>query len=239
MGDEAGSVVLILAGFATLAVLIAPLGLLPLVRSGGASVRWVGWANALAAGFMLGAAVVLADSGLDLDPLWAASGASAGILFVFWTHAVGGPGTSRSPAGGALRRGALHGASEGVALGAAMASSPALGVSLALTLALHNVPEAMALGATLRASGTRLRRAAWLTSAVNLGQLLLALPAYLLMQRVPAAHPAVAGFAVGALLHLVFSELLPESYRQAGQTSVALGVGVALGVVVLLGGGPA
>ena len=118
-----------------------------------------------------------------------------------------------------------------------MASSPALGVSLALTLALHNVPEAMALGAALRGSGTPLRRAAWLTPAVNLGQLVLALPAYLLIERAPGLHPIVAGFAVGALLHLVLSELLPDSYRQAGQTSVALGVGVALGVVVLLGGG--
>jgi zinc transporter ZupT len=41
---------------------------------------------------------------------------------------------------------------------------------------------------------------------------------------------------VGAFLYLVLVELLPESYRQAGHTSIALVTLMAMGMVVLLTG---
>jgi zinc transporter ZupT len=44
------------------------------------------------------------------------------------------------------------------------------------------------------------------------------------------------GFAVGSLVYLVMVQLLPESYRQAGQTTIALVTIVSMGIVVLLGG---
>jgi zinc transporter ZupT len=44
----------------------------------------------------------------------------------------------------------------------------------------------------------------------------------------------VLGFAAGALVYLVMAELLPECYRQAGPTSIALVTIVAMGIVVLL-----
>jgi len=50
----------------------------------------------------------------------------------------------------------------------------------------------------------------------------------------PAVLPWAVGFAVGALIYLVLAELLPESYRQAGRTSIALATILAMGIVVLL-----
>ena len=44
------------------------------------------------------------------------------------------------------------------------------------------------------------------------------------------------GFAVGSLIYLVLAELLPESYRQAGHTSIALVTLITMGIVVGLGG---
>ena len=52
----------------------------------------------------------------------------------------------------------------------------------------------------------------------------------------PWLLPWVAGFAVGALIYRTLVELLPESYRQAGQTSIAVVTLLAMGVVVLLAG---
>ena len=52
----------------------------------------------------------------------------------------------------------------------------------------------------------------------------------------PAAQPWALGIAVGALLQLVLDELLPESYHQAGHTSIALVALLAMGMVVGLAG---
>jgi zinc transporter ZupT len=49
---------------------------------------------------------------------------------------------------------------------------------------------------------------------------------------VPWLLPWAIGFSVGALLYLIFSELLPESYAQAGHTSIALVALLAMAVVV-------
>ena len=53
----------------------------------------------------------------------------------------------------------------------------------------------------------------------------------------PVLLPWAIGFSVGALVYLVLVELLPESYRQAGPTSIALVTLVAMGIVVALTGG--
>ena len=52
----------------------------------------------------------------------------------------------------------------------------------------------------------------------------------------PGVLPWALGFAVGALLYLLLAELLPESYEQAGHTSIALVTLLAMGIVVALGG---
>jgi zinc transporter ZupT len=63
---------------------------------------------------------------------------------------------------------------------------------------------------------------------------LLAVVAYAIVQAAPGTLPWALGFAMGALVQLVMSELLPESYRQAGPRSIALVTVVAMGIVVLL-----
>jgi zinc transporter ZupT len=70
----------------------------------------------------------------------------------------------------------------------------------------------------------------------NIGQPALAVATWFVVATMPATLPWVLGFAVGALLNLVMTELLPASYREAGSTSIALVASVALALVVLLGG---
>jgi len=57
---------------------------------------------------------------------------------------------------------------------------------------------------------------------------------FVVATQLPVVLPWALGFAVGALTYLVLVELLPESYRQAGHTSIALVALVAMGIVVLL-----
>lgn len=206
--------------------------------------RWIGWAHALAAGGMLGAAFVLTVVP-SAAPWEAAAGGVLGVAFIGVTHRLTRLDTldlsrpdRRDPT--AARRlvalHTLHACSEGVAIGVAMAVNLSLGVFMALAIAVHNVPEAALLaGATLRRGAGRLG-AVGLVVLSNVGQPVLAVAAWFIVTAVPSSLPLVLGFATGALLILVMTELLPASYREAGSTSIALVASVALGLVVLLGG---
>ena len=231
--------------YSSLAALAAVLGVLPLAIPGLPRLPAIGWANALAAGLMMGVAYTLLTTGLGGGLAQGAVGAIIGILFVRTTHAITDTGEldlarldDIGPAHGykVLLADTLHAAHEGIAIGAAMSLSLPLGISMAVALGVHNVPEAMILGRVLTRQGTGLGRAAGLAVATNINQVLLAVVAFSVITAVPALLPWVIGFSVGALLYLVLVELLPESYRQAGHRSIALVTLVAMGMVVLLTG---
>jgi zinc transporter ZupT len=130
----------------------------------------------------------------------------------------------------------FHSAYEGVAIGVAMLVSLPFGVSMAAALAIHNIPEAMILTAIVAGRGLSLSHAAALAVATNLSQVLLAIVTFAVVGALPVLLPWAVGFAVGALIYLTLAELLPESYREAGHTSIALVTLIAMGIVVALGG---
>ena len=231
--------------YSSFAALTAVAGVLPQAFRGPPRLREIGWANAIAAGLMMGVAYTLLTAGLGEHLGQGGVGALVGIAFVRATHALTDTGEldleqldRAGPEFGykALLADTLHAAHEGIAIGAAMSLSLPLGISMALALAVHNVPEAMILGRVLTRQGTGLAQAAGLAVATNLNQILLAVVTFAVTGAAPGLLPWVVGFAVGALLYLVLVERLPESYRQAGKTSIALVTIVAMGMVVLLTG---
>lgn len=237
--------VLVVLAFSALAAFVAPLGVLPLRGRESLPLAWIGWSNALAAGFMFGAAFVLAEDALTHGPAWSAVGALLGIGFIYGTHRVSGTANldlnqlrDAGPAYGyqILLVSGLHGASEGVAIGVAMLDNLPFGVLIALAMAVHNVPEATILAAVMRGTGVRLGHAAGLAVAANVGQVLLALVTFAVVPAIAGLFPVALGFAVGALTYLAMSELLPQAYRQAGKVSIALVTSVAMGFVVVLDG---
>jgi ZIP family zinc transporter len=231
--------------FSGLAAATAVLGVGPLAIGRTPSRTEIGWANALAGGLMLGVAYTLLTEGLSGALITGGLGTLLGIGFVRASHAAAGTGEldvdrleSWGPEGGfkAVLVDALHAADEGVAIGVAMAVSVPLGIAMAVTLAVHNIPEAMVLSTVLTRRGLSVPRAAAVSVAVNLNQIVMAAASFSLLGLLPGFLPVVAGFAVGALMYRVLVELLPESYHQAGQTSIAVVTLLAMGVVVLLVG---
>ena len=231
--------------YSSLAAGAAAVGAMPLVVRERLPLPWIGWANALAAGLMLGAAYALIVAGLDRAPARGAAGALLGIGFVFATHTASGTEDldlnrlhETSPAYGyqVLLVNTLHAAPEGIAIGAAMAVSLPFGIFMALAIAVHNVPEATVFSSILTSRGVRLRDAAGLSVAANVNQILLAIVTFAIVLAAPSVLPWALGFAAGALIYLVMAELLPECYRQAGRTSIALVTIVAMGMVVWLSG---
>ena len=229
--------------YSSLAAAAGALGALPLLVRGRLPVVGIGWANALAAGLMLGAAYALLVVGVDRVMFSGAAGALLGIGFVYWTHWVSGTAeldlnrleeTSEAYGYKVLLIGAYHSAAEGIAIGVAMAVDVPFGIFMALAIAVHNIPEGTVLCSIVASRGVRHRDAAGLAVATNVSQVLLAVVTFAIVAAAPSVFPWVLGFAVGALVYLVMAELLPECYRQAGPTSIALVTIVAMGIVVLL-----
>jgi ZIP family zinc transporter len=200
--------------YSALAALSSGVGAVPVVLRRRMPASWLGWANAVAAGLMLGAAYVLMAAGMGRAPAAGAGGAVVGILLLHGTHAAGGTHEldlnrlgDPAPDYGyrLLFVNTLHTAPEGIAIGIAMMLSASLGGFMALAIAVHNVPEVAVLASVLASRGLPVRRAVGAATAT-----------------------------VGALLYLVMAELLPHCYRQAGHTSIALVTILAMGIVVLL-----
>jgi len=231
--------------YSSIAAMFAAIGALPLLAFDRLPTRWMGWANALAAGLMLGSAYSLYAVGLDREPVAGAVGSLLGIAFTYWTHAVSRTADldlnrleKADPAYGykVLFVNALHSASEGVAIGVAMTVHVPFGIFMAGAIAVHNIPEGTLLSAVVSSRGARLRDAAGRAVGVKVSQVLLSIVTVALVAAAPGTLPWARGFAVGALLYLVMVELLPESYRQAGHTSIAVLTSVAMCMLVLLKG---
>lgn len=229
--------------YSGLALLWAGLGAVPVALRQRLPSSWLGWANAVAAGLMLGIAYTLMAAGLGRTPLLGAAGAVLGIGFLYWTHGVAGTheldldrlGETAPDYGYQLVLvNTLHTAPEGIAIGVAMTLSPSLGAFTALAIAVHNVPEAAVLAAVLSSRGLTLPRAVGAAAATRISQVLFAVTTFAVAAAAPAVVPWALGVAVGALLYLVMAELLPHCYRQAGHTSIALVAILAMGIVVLL-----
>jgi len=230
---------------ATGAAAMAALGALPLVRRDRLMLAELGWANALAAGLMLGAAYLLMTAGMTEAPVAGALGAAVGIAYVWFTHLAAGPEEldlnrldEQSEIYGykVIMVNALHSATEGVAMGAAAVVDLRFGVFVAIAMGVHNVPEAATLGAVLRSRGLPAANTALLGVMTNVPQILRAVVTFAIGSAAPAVLPWLLGFAVGGLIYLVMAELLPESYHQAGHTTIALVALLAMCIVVLLGG---
>jgi zinc transporter ZupT len=234
--------------YSTLAAAAAALGVIPVAWRGVVPLAWIGWSNALASGLMLGVAYSLMATGLEHGALWGGVGAALGIAFVHLTHLATGTADmdlnrldEPNPAYGyqVILVNTFHAAHEGIAIGVGMAVSVPFGILMALALAVHNIPEAAIQTSIVTKRGARLRDAAALAVVTNVNQVLLAVVSYSVLVAAPGLLPWVLGFAVGSLIYLVMVELLPESYREAGHTSIALVTIVAMGMVVLLTAGSA
>jgi zinc transporter ZupT len=190
------------------------------------------WANASAAGLMLGIAYAVLTAGTALSPLGGTLGAAVGVGLV---HVLG-TWTRSALAQRVVTASALHSAAEGIAIGAAAALAPAFGLFLVLTFALHNVSEGAVLGSAVSARGRGAWSAAREATVARTAQPALAAVTLVVLRGAPALLPWALGLSAGALVYLVLAELLPGSYRFTGRTSIAVVVSVAAGIVALLGG---
>lgn len=130
---------------------------------------------------------------------------------------------------------ALHNIPEGMTIGASFAVSSDLmwgtGMIMAVLIGLHNIPEGMAVAVPLISGGTGRVRATLLTAACGLPTVLGAW----LGDIGPLGLTMSLGFASGAMLYVVFGEIMPESYLiyRSKLPAFAVMVGLALGMFMI------
>lgn len=136
---------------------------------------------------------------------------------------------------------ALHNVPVGMAVGTAVAVQ---GVCLAsalaaVTIGLHNIPEGMSIAVPLLHDGSRTVSAIAVAALSGLPTVAGALAGYLIGNQAPAALAAALGLAGGAMLYVVFFELLPEGYGRwkSRWPILATVLGFALGVLLIFGHG--
>jgi zinc transporter ZupT len=229
------------AGLAT--ALATGLGALPflLVRAPGRS--WLGTANALAAGAMVGAGVGLVWEGWDAGPGRVLVGVVAGGAFVAASRrvlqrdrrehfgAVGADAMRMLLIVGVMT---IHSFAEGVGVGVAFGGGEELGLVIALAIALHNIPEGLAISLVLIPRGVSVGRAAAWSVFSSLPQPLMAVPAFLFVQAFEQLLPFGFGFAAGAMAWMVAADLLPEAVRIAPARRVAVVGAAGAGAMVAL-----
>ena len=110
---------------------------------------------------------------------------------------------------------ALHNVPEGMTIGASYAlGDGAVGgtaLVLAVLIGLHNIPEGMAVSVPLISGGMARWKAVLITAASGIPTIVGALLGYLLGEIGPMGLCLSLGFASGAMLYVVFGEILPQS----------------------------
>ena len=134
---------------------------------------------------------------------------------------------------------ALHNVPEGMTIGASYAGNDGVMGSAALVLAvligLHNIPEGMAVSVPLISGGMNKWKAVLITAASGIPTIFGALLGYLLGELGPLGLTLSLGFASGAMLYVVFGEILPQSILMYHSKLPAFSaiVGILVGLLII------
>lgn len=218
------------------------LGALPFLFIRRISARSIAIANALASGLMLGASFGLIHEGTDYGTPQTLVGAALGVLFILAGERLleerevefgdlKGAGAKRILLILAVMT--LHSFSEGVAVGVAFGGGETLALLITVAIAVHNVPEGLAISAVMRPQGSSILLCAAWSIFTSLPQPLMAVPAFVFVEVFRPVLPYGLGFAAGAMVLMIFLELLPEAYEGETRGRVAFWVSLALGAMVL------
>lgn len=204
-----------------IAALATGLGALPFFWVKKMNVKAIGMCNASAAGLTLGASVDLIYQGILDSPWRTLVGILIGFLFIFLAKFALKRAKHFEP-DQFLTAGfqqmvlivvimTVHSFAEGVSEGFSFAHSAGFGFLIVLAMGVQNVPEGLAISAALCPKGVSPMRAAGWSVFTSLPQVVMAVPAFLFIQKFKPYLPVGLGFAAGAMIWLIFAELIPEA----------------------------
>lgn len=220
-------IVVLAAGVTAVATGIGALPFLVFRRVSG---WWLGVFNAVAGGLMLAASHSLIVEGSNIGTARTLGGILIGLfLILVANHFIEGQGEHHvAELVGADARKALlilgvmtaHSFAEGVGVGVSFGGGNELGIFITAAIAVHNIPEGLAISLVLIPKGTPIWKAAGWSIFTSLPQPLMALPAFLFVLVFEPFLPVGLGLAAGAMIWMVFAELIPDALENASGAAV-------------------
>jgi ZIP family zinc transporter len=130
---------------------------------------------------------------------------------------------------------AIHNLPEGLAVGCGMVSPDASSIGLAAAILLHDAPEGLAVAIPMRMAKMSGHTVLMVTALTGLPTAVGVLAGYALGSVSQSFMDFCTGFAAGAMLVLVLSEMIPDAVRLTGRRAIyALIAGVAAGLGIVL-----
>ena len=222
-----------------------------LLLGDGLRTRIVPWAISYAVGTLLGVALLaLLPEALGSLPAPVAMGTLlAGVLtffllekLVLWRHCHDGHGHeceahTSSAASLVIIGDAFHTFVDGAIIAAAVLTSIPLGITTALAVAAHEIPQEVGDVAILLRAGYSRSRALTLNMMSALGGVLGALAMLMTSQTLPQLLPYVLAFAAGNFLYIAMADLIPDLHRgnvEGGAFRQMALIGAGIMTIVLL-----
>ncbi len=200
--------------------------------------RWLGIANAIAAGLMLGASIGLIYEGASFDIPRLIIGIVLGLALINLAHRLlegredlhignieGADAMKMLLIVGVMT---VHSFAEGVGVGVSFGGGDALGNLITAAIAVHNIPEGLAISLVLIPRGVSVWKAAGWSIFSSIPQPLMAVPAFLFVLVFQPFLPFGLGLAGGAMIWMVFDELVPDAREHASRTTVVAIMAIAV-----------
>ncbi|TYP91964.1 Zinc transporter ZupT [Fodinibius salinus] len=230
--------------YALITAIATGLGALPFFFIKNLTRSWLGISNAIASGLMLAASFGLIYEGLNHDLWFTFWGILIGLGFIVLSQKVldqyDGDFSIKNinkadSAKMLLIVGimTLHSFTEGVSVGVSFSGGIDLGLFITTAIAVHNIPEGLAISLVLIPRGTSVARAGWWSIFSSLPQPLMAVPAFLFVEIFRTYLPMGLGFAGGAMIWMVFAELIPDAIEETNTSTVATTTTIAITLMIV------
>lgn len=230
--------------YAMITAVATGLGALPFFFVRNMPRRWLGWSGAVASGIMLAASFRLIEEGVAYDLYRTVAGVGIGLLFILISQRWLSDQDADVHVGELRGAGAikallivgvmtLHSFAEGVGVGVAFGGGDDFGVFISAAIAVHNIPEGLAISLVLIPEGVKVWKAMLWSIVTSLPQPLIAVPAFLFVEQFKPFLPVGLGLAAGAMIWMVVSELLPEAFKNSKKEHVATLATIAVALMTL------
>lgn len=216
---------------AAITAIMTGAGALPFLFFRNIGDRAIGWSNAAAAGLMLAASHSLISEGVSLAAALTLAGVVLGLVAILASDRLlerAGDFSIADLEGASAVRALLilgimtaHSFAEGIGVGVSFAGDEDLGVFITTAIAFHNVPEGLAIALVLVPRGTPVWKAALWAVFTSLPQPLMAAPAFIFVEWFRPLLPLGLGLAAGAMIWMVFAELMPDALKKSSPASAA------------------
>lgn len=221
---------------ASITALTTGFGAFPFLFTKRVEQSWLGYGNAMAAGLMTGASLGLLWEGIGItdvpNPGWRTlAGAATGVVLVWLAQKALANRNDDFSIGQVQGASAVkmllivgimtaHSFAEGIGVGVSYGENPGFGIFITMAIAVHNIPEGIAISLILIPRGSSVRAAAGWSIFSSLPQPLMAVPAFLFVLTFKQFLPFGLGLAAGAMLWMVAYELLPDAKAELSSARV-------------------